>query len=287
MTTQATRPQLTYRTVQVTSARRIAPRLTRVTFTGTDLRDFTSVAPDQYVKVFFPPEGHRRPRLPPPVHGDDTVSWYRTYLAMPDGVRPPMRTYTVRAHRPEARELDIDFVLHADPGPASAWAERAEPGDEVALLGPHGLYAVPEGTSWQLLVGDESAIPAIGALLEALPDGAAARVFVEVEGPEDELDLATRGEVDLRWVHRSGAAHGQAVLAAVRAADLPAGQPYAWLAGESSLVRFTRRHLVRERGVDKRAITFCGYWRRGASEEDAGRENLRKLDAGEPLEEEE
>lgn len=275
---------MAYRSLTVTEVRGLSPHLTRITFTGEDLRDFTSVAPDQYVKVFFPLPGQNRPQLPPPI-ADDVTSWYRTYLAMPDGVRPPMRTYTVRAHRPEVPEIDIDFVLHPDSGPASAWAASAEPGSEVALLGPHGLYSVPEGSTWQLLVGDESAIPAIGAIVEGLPEGARARVFVEVADLADRQDFATAADVQVHWIPRRGS-YGDAVLAAVRAAELPRGRPYAWISGEASMVKFTRRHLVRERGVDKRAITFTGYWRLGRSEEDTGRESLRKLDSGEPIEEE-
>ncbi|WP_199433898.1 siderophore-interacting protein [Qaidamihabitans albus] len=286
MTTQAqtTPASLTYRSMRVGTVRRLTRHLVRITFTGEDLRDFTDVAPDQYLKVFFPLRDEERPRLPPPISGD-VMSWYRTYLAMPDDVRPPMRTYTVRAFRAEVPELDIDFVLHPDSGPAARWAASAAPGAEVAFLGPSGLYAVPRDTDWQLLVGDESAIPAIGAILESLPAGFPARVFVEVDSAEHELRLDTAGEVDVRWVHRGGARHGAAVLAAVRTAAFPAGQPYAWLSGEAGMVKFLRRHLVRERGVDKRAITFTGYWRLGRSEEEQGREQVRKIDAGEPPDE--
>ncbi|OQO90283.1 NADPH-dependent ferric siderophore reductase [Saccharomonospora piscinae] len=282
MTTEATRPKLAYLTARVLRVRGITPRLVRVTLSGTDLRTVVDTAPDQYVKVFFPAPGTRTPQLPPPL-SDDAMSWYRRYLDMPDGQRPAMRTYTVREARPERGELDIDFVLHACAGPASSWAASARPGDEVALLGPHGLYDVPVGTSWQLLVGDESAIPAIAAICERLPESATATVFVEVGDAADELPLrrAGGGRVDVRWVRRDGAAPGEAVLAAVRAAALPQGEPYAWLAGEAGLVKHVRRHLVRERGIDKRHITFTGYWRRGRSEDDAGREQLRAYDRGE------
>ncbi len=284
MTTEATtRPALAYRTGTVHAVRDLTPRLRRVTFTGADLRDVADAGPDQYVKVFFPTAGTSAPQLP--ALSDDTLSWYRTYLALPDAVRPPMRTYTVRAARPEIGEVDIDFVRHADPGPGSSWAEAARPGDEVAFLGPHGLYSVPSGASWQLLVGDETAVPAISAILERLPEQATARVFVEVADAADEIPLpgpATgHGDVRVDWVHRDGAAPGEAVLDAVRRAELPGATPYAWLAGEAGLVKHTRRHLVRDRGVDKRAITFTGYWRRGRTEEDAGRERLRRHDRGE------
>ncbi|GAA1245895.1 hypothetical protein GCM10009676_34850 [Prauserella halophila] len=271
---QPARPQLTFRRLTVSATRRLTPHLLRVTLTGDDLDGFGTAAPDQYVKVFFPHGDRTRPDLPPPIEGD-TASWYRTYLAMPDDVRPPMRTYTVRAFRPEQCELDLDFVLHPDGGPASTWASSARPGDEVALMGPHGIYAVPEDATWQLLVGDESAIPAIAAILEQLPRDACARVFIEVGDPADRFDLPSpAADVDVRWIVRSPGSYGDAVLDAVRAADLPPAAPYAWLAGEAELVKFARRHLVRDRGVDKRAVTFTGYWRKGRSEEEIGRESL-------------
>ncbi|EIE97698.1 siderophore-interacting protein [Saccharomonospora glauca] len=283
MSIEATRPRLAYLSAYVRHVRALTPRLVRITFAGPDLAHVVDSAPDQYVKVFFPAPGTDRPQLPPPL-ADDAMSWYRRYLAMPDGTRPAMRTYTVRSARPREAELDIDFLLHDDAGPGASWAASARPGDEVALLGPYGLYDVPTGTSWQLLVGDESALPAIAAICERLPEGAKAAVFVEVADATDEIPLAGDGRhVDVRWVHRGEAPVGEAVLAAVREATFPPGAPYAWVSGEASLVKHVRRHLVRERGVDKRHITFTGYWRRGRSEEDTGREQLRAHDRGEVL----
>lgn len=268
---------MSYIEAKVSGVRRLTPHMSRVTFSGPSLDD---LAPDQYVKVFFPQPGQPEPVLPEPLAGDEVLSWYRTYLAMPDDVRPPMRTYTVRALRPASQEIDIDFVLHGDEGPASAWASRASAGDRIALLGPHGLYEVPEGTTWQLLIGDETAIPAIGAIVEALPAGTRALVYVELADREDRQVFETRGAVELHWIVRDDRPVGEALLEAVRKADLPGGTPYAWVSGEASMVKYVRRHLVRERGVDKRAITFTGYWRHGMSEEAAGRETVRQIDSG-------
>ncbi|MFD5095909.1 siderophore-interacting protein [Amycolatopsis thailandensis] len=269
---------MSYIEAKVTGVRRLTPHMSRVTFSGASLVD---QAPDQYLKVFFPQPGQSEPVLPAPLSGDEVYSWYRTYLAMPDDVRPPMRTYTVRALRPSVQEVDIDFVLHGDEGPASAWASGASEGDKVAFLGPHGLYDVPEGTNWQLLIGDETAIPAIGAIVEALPAGTRALVYVEIGDREDRQVFETQGTVELHWVVRGSQSIGEAVLDAVRKAELPGGTAYAWISGEANMVKLARRHLVRERGIDKRAICFTGYWRQGMSEEAAGREAMRQAEAGE------
>ncbi|MGV9298439.1 siderophore-interacting protein [Amycolatopsis sp. NPDC003676] len=265
---------LTYHPGKVIAVRRITPHMARVTFDCPGLAAAGPVAPDAYVKVFFPLPGDEEPHLPPAEMGeDDVLSWYRRYLAMPDDVRPPMRTYTVRAARPESGEVDVDFVLHEESGgPASTWAGQAEVGGRVAFLGPHGLYDVPDGTTWQLLVGDETALPAIGGILERLPQSARASVYVEIPDRAERQTFETNGAVEVHWVVRGARTHGEALVDAVRAAELPNGTPYAWVSGEAGVVKLVRRHLVRERGFDKTAICFTGYWRQGLSEEAAGRQ---------------
>ncbi|MFB9686343.1 siderophore-interacting protein [Amycolatopsis plumensis] len=270
---------LTYHRARVSAIRPVTPHMVRVTFAADSFRDVPAGAPDQYVKVFFPLRGQDAPVLPET--GSDVMSWYRTYLAMPDDVRPPMRTYTVRAHRPQAAEIDVDFVLHGDTGPASAWASRAARGDRVTFTGPYGLYAPPDGCAWQLLVGDETALPAIGAIIEQLPPGARASVFVELADRAERQAFETRGAVEIHWVLRGTRPRGEALLESLRAAAFPGGTPYAWVSGEAGVVKAVRRHLVREREVDKRLICFTGYWRLGMSEEAAGREAVRAAEAGE------
>ncbi|MGA6164032.1 siderophore-interacting protein [Amycolatopsis magusensis] len=261
----------TYHPLHVSAVRRLTPHMARITFeVATTVPD---VGPDQYVKLFFPVPGAERPVLPPSLDDGEVLTWYRRYLAMPDAERPPMRTYTVRAIRPS--EIDVDFVLH-DVGPASSWAERASAGDELIFLTPpHALYTPPDDAEWQLLVGDESTIPAVGAIIESLPEDAVVRAYVEIGDRADEQTFDTAAkDVEITWIARDGRPHGEAVLDAVRAAELPDGKAYSWLSGEASLVKFARRHLVRDRTFDKRAITFTGYWRQGKTEEEVGREAL-------------
>jgi NADPH-dependent ferric siderophore reductase len=244
----------------------------RVSLVGEDLRGFTAPCADSYIKLFFPRPGQDRPQLPAAPDGDISC-WYRSYLAMPDDIRPAMRTYTVRRH--SGVELDVDFVLHDDGGPASRWASTARPGDNVAFFGPGGVHSVPEQTDWQLLIGDETALPAIGAILESLPRGAVAHAYIEVDNPAEQQDFQTLGNIEVQWIHRHAGPHGKALLDAVRSAEFPAGRLYGWISGEASLVKFARRHLVRDRGFDRRAIAFTGYWRLGLTQDE---ENQRQLE---------
>jgi NADPH-dependent ferric siderophore reductase len=240
--------------VTVTRVRTVTPHLVRITFGGADLADFHDDGPDQRFKLFLPRDGQDRPLVP---EGDD---WFARWRALPDAVRPTMRTYTVRRYRPEPAEIDVDFVLHGDAGPATAWAARARPGDAAVLLGVRADHAPPAGAAWQLLAGDGSALPAIAAILERtdLPTLA----YVEVAGAVDRVELEVPGDSTVRWVYRADGP--DALLRAVRGADLPAGSPYAWVAGESAAVQAIRRHLVADRGIAPDAVTFGGYWRLGA-----------------------
>ena len=245
--------------VHVGRVRRLSPRMARITFGGADLAHFADDGPDQRMKLFLPVPGRDAPDVP---RGDD---WYTRWRAMDPAVRPIMRTYTVRAARPADAELDVDFVLHGDSGPASAWAERARPGDRAAIFGAYAEHHPLPDARWHLIAGDETALPAIGAIIDGLPAGTPARVFVEVADDAERRHLTVAPDVDVTWVPRGGAPAGETSVlqAAIRGADMPDDDPYAWVAGEASTVRDIRRHLVRERGIAKESITFMGYWRRG------------------------
>ncbi|MGH8909276.1 MAG: siderophore-interacting protein [Egibacteraceae bacterium] len=271
-----------YYRAHVVRAQRVTPHVVRVSFGGDDLTGFARELPDQYVKLFFPLSGQTVPAVPV-LTDDDVAGWYQRYLAMPDDIRPVMRTLTVRRHRAETGEVDVDFVLHGDGGPASRWAMRAQPGDQVGILTAQGLYLPPDTAQWQLIAGDETALPAIGAIgaiVESMPPTTRALVFVEVAGGAGEQPLDTPEDVQLRWVHRGAipAGRSDALLDAVRGATFPEGPHYAWIAGEARAVRVLRRHLVNDRGFDKAAITFTGYWRLGKTEvEEYTPEELEEL----------
>ncbi|MFC0432385.1 siderophore-interacting protein [Kutzneria buriramensis] len=244
-----------YKLVTVTRVRQVSPRTRRLTFGGPELADFTSVAPDQQVKLFFGRNGEARPWVPQPPADGDTMRWYQAYLDVPEERRPWMRAYSVRAHRADDAEIDIDFLMHDVDGPATRWAAAAEPGDVVGLLGPTRSHLVTPGPyDWQLFAGDQSALPAIAASLAQLPVGAKALAYIEIADEREVQDLSSSAEIEVRWVHNG-------LLDAVRAAEFPDGAVYAWLAGEAYLVRSLRRHLVGDRGVPRHMIAFAGYWR--------------------------
>lgn len=254
--------------VRVVRAVSVTPHLRRVSVAGEQLARFPFAGPDQRVKLLLPQAGQDEPQL-------DGVSTIPEILALPDAVRPIMRTYTVRRHRPDACEIDIDFALHAEHpeqmGPASAWAAVARPGDRVALYGPAASYDPPADTAWQLVAGDESALPAITAILEHLPADSRGHVLIEIPDDADRQPLDLPSGVEVRWLSRAGrpAAHSTLLADAVRDLPLPDEPGYVWLAGESGVVTGLRRHLVADRGLPRERITFTGYWRHGRAEGDA------------------
>lgn len=243
---------------QVSRVRHLSPHLRRITLVAPEIAGFGRQGGDHFVRMLFAPEGRDRPVVP---GGDD---WWGRLRAMPGPERPVLRNYTVRRLRPDRAEIDVDIVLHDGGGPGSRWGREAVPGSVVGLIDQYAMHTPGPRTDWQLICGDETALPAIGGILEALDVGARAEVFVEVPGPGDVQDLMTAGEARVHWLHRdeTGHDHGRALLAAVRAADLPTGRPYAWVAGEAATVAGLRRHLTRERGVSREEALFCGYWRR-------------------------
>ncbi|MFI1202849.1 siderophore-interacting protein [Streptomyces sp. NPDC020883] len=264
--------------VRVARTRRLGPSMVRITFTGERLAELASGGRDQRFKLFLP-----QPHQSAPVFEDTGDGWYATWRAQDPAERPVMRSYTIREQRPHLGEFDVDFALHGadDPasaagGPASRWALAARPGDRLTVLAPAvadngGVdFRPPPGTDWILLTGDETALPAIAGNLAWLSPGTVAKVWIEIGHEDDRRALPSFADVEVTWLVRehAGPGRGEPVLDALRAAGLPEGTPYAWIAGEAGTVKAVRRHLVRERGFDRRAVKFTGYWRRGATEED-------------------
>ena len=277
MTTAVAAP-FRFFSLHVVRTERLGPSLVRVSFAGDDLAYFFSDGCDQSLSLFLPQPGQLEPAVPFEL-GD---GWWQGWREIPDDVRAVMRSYTLRALRRDPDEIDIDFVLHEPAGPASRWASRAAAGDRVVLLGPAIAdnrairFRPPQDADLVVVWGDETAVPAASAILEALPAGTRARVWLEVQHAGDIQDLATEADAEVTWLVREsqGAEGSPMALGPLRAAQLPSAErPYVWIAGESGQVKALRRHFVGERGFDRRRVTFVGYWRQGLSEEqlrDAG-----------------
>lgn len=278
MTTAVAAP-FRFFSLQVVRTRRLGPSLVRVTFAGPDLKDFHSDGRDQSLSLFLPHPGQPEPVIPIEL-GD---GWWQGWRELPDDVRAVMRSYTLRDLRRAPDEIDIDFVLHGvEPGaaiaagPASRWASRAAAGDRVVLLGPAIAdnrairFRPPEDADLVVVWGDETAVPAACAIVESLPAGTRARVWLEVPHADDIQDVRTEAEAEITWLVQEEASVESSPMAlhAIRSAELPdASHPYVWIAGESGCVKELRRHFVRERGIDRRRVTFVGYWRQGLTEE--------------------
>jgi NADPH-dependent ferric siderophore reductase len=297
-------PRPSYRPFAVTVAgiRRLSDTFTRVTFTGPELHDFGTVGLDQRVKIILPLPGVGISPLP------ENESWYEAWRNLPETRRNPIRTYTVRAVRPGAREIDIDFVAHGDTGPASRWVRRAAIGDPLTVVGPDARGENPtSGVEWRpgnarnvLIAGDETAAPAICAILAALPRDSRGSAFIEVPSDSDVMHTGAPEGVHVTWLTRgqaeASASHGSALESAVRTWtnryitdrhrgaevadvdiehdilwDVPectakGSDLYAWLAGEASVIKTLRRFLVSETGIDRKQVAFMGYWRHGRAE---------------------
>ncbi|GAA2011445.1 siderophore-interacting protein [Nakamurella flavida] len=241
----------------VTGAQMLTPGLRRVHFRSDDLSAFRdSVHTDRYVKLVFLKPGVTYPQ---PLH----LKALRDQLPPED--MPVVRTYAALFPDHDAGTVSIDFVVHGDQGVAGPWAAAAQPGDQLLANGPGGAYAPDPTADWHLLVGDETALPAITAALQALPADAVAHVVVEVEGAGYQLDLPLPAGATLHWVHRDT---GGSVQDVVRGLDWLPGRVHVFAHGEAQqMMHGLRPYLLRERGVPRDLLSISGYWRQGRTEE--------------------
>jgi NADPH-dependent ferric siderophore reductase len=247
---------------------RLSPHMVRVHLGGPAFDDFVAgadpeslAATDTYVKLLLAKPGLG---LEPPYDLEALRE------ALPKQDRPARRTYTVRAVDHVARTIAIDFVVHGDDGLAGPWAASAQPGDRLALSGPGGGYAPSDDPSvTHVLLGDDSALPAIGAALEAMHDAATGVALVEVAGPGDEQAIRHPAGVDLRWLHRdaTGAEPGTLLLAAAGALTRPSSPVQVFAHGERAAMKAIRRLLQDEWQLEKRDLSLSAYWALGRAED--------------------
>lgn len=247
------RPRPTPRRIDVLRVEPLSPRMVRIRFGGPAVHDLVWRGPAAHLKLIVPEPGRHAVELPGP-----------------DAPRSPrMRTYTPRRISAETGEIDIDFVLHGD-GPASQWAAGAAVGDQLVMMGPAPGYAVDAGAAWFLLIGDDSALPALETILEALPATAAAIVRIEVPDKGEVRTLAAASpRADIQWVTRgpdpraAGASLEKAVL---ELADVPDGPGRIYIGCEAAAVRRIRELLRAKPWIDRARVVARGYWRLGQAD---------------------
>jgi NADPH-dependent ferric siderophore reductase len=245
----------------------------RVTLGGGEIEKFRPMGFDQWFRLFLPIGGDAGlDRVPAKAN---KMFGYLKFLRIPDGERPVMRNYSVRAYRAATAdagaEIDVDFVLHGSAadgtaGPASRWAETCRPGEHVLIIDEGLTFNPQRGTDRVLLVGDETALPAIASISASLPSDAAGLAIIEVPTREDALSFPHPAGLEIVWIVRPhDAAPGSLALETLGRTALPEAPFHAYAAGEQALASGVRKHLVGERGVDKNAVSFCGYWKIGAA----------------------
>ena len=310
MTTTADQLPLLLEEIEVVGVERLSPSFVRVEFGSPALADLGVDGPlyDQRIKLIFPNAHGRLPSM----EGADE-SWFESWMEIPEAERGAMRTYTVRALRGTGADtrLVVDFVIHGDgdeSGPGGDWGAHAAVGQRVITMAPRrgvefgGIEFAPGTAKRLLLVGDETAVPAVAAVLECLPATTRGAVFLEVPVPADVLPLDRPSGVEVHWLPRDGAprsvalhaavlehlgeeptapvvdevdpdlwetptysSSGEDVDTAVRAVGHEFDDLYAWIAGESKMVTGLRRALVKDLGIDRHQVAFMGYWRVGVA----------------------
>ena len=245
----AERPRKARYEATVQQVQRLTPRMIRVIFGGPQLAAFNWNGPAAHIKLFL------------------------GALSSDADARPLSRTYTPRRFDAARHELTVDFVLHGE-GPGSSWAAQAQQGQPMVIAGPGRCYALDGQIDWLFVVGDESAIPAVATILEAVPDSVRTEVLLEVNDAADEFALAATGSnVSIRWLHRAqpitadnGARAGAELAAGVAAFAQPAGSGRVYVACEADAMRGIRRQLLQQLGLPREWVTTRGYWKQGAAD---------------------
>lgn len=245
------------RLLQVKRITPLSPSIRRITLSGDDLNGFLSASFDDHIKLFLPESPGKKPNLP--VVGEKGVEFDES---LP---KPLTRDYTPRRYNPDTNELDIDFVLNHE-GPASSWASQADVGHYLGVAGPRGSFVIPAGFDWHLLMGDETAIPAIARRLEELPASSKAIVIIKIASEGSKIALQGSCDIDVRWVLQDRDAlpedEAEALAASLGELVLPAGEGYVWAAGEYSDIKALREYIIDKFKIDKKRIRASSYWRK-------------------------
>jgi NADPH-dependent ferric siderophore reductase len=223
------------RTLTVQTVVKLTPHMLRIGFTSDDLQDFVSLSADDHVKLFFPAEGGR----------------------------DCMRDYTPRYFDTEQGTISIDFAMH-DAGVATKWAAAAKVGDQLEIGGPRGSAVIPKDFDWYWLIGDETALPAIGRWLEEAPAGLMVTTVVIIDSDDDRQSISTKATWTPIWLPRNGAKDDAGLLQATLAGrEVPSGDGFVWIAAEGSIARSLRTYVIDHRQHRREWTKAAGYWVRG------------------------
>jgi NADPH-dependent ferric siderophore reductase len=249
------------RILHVKSVKDIAPRFRRIVFQGENLERYDRG--DQFHgRLVFQPRGTLEPRWPMLDH--------RGHVVWPDDKAVPTRVYTIRHVDAAAQEITVDFALHANPGPATRWAMDARPGDLAGILGPAANG--PKPAEFNVLVGDETALPGIARILESLPVNATGHAFIEVDAKTDEWLLRRPAGLSVVWLHRRGADAGTTTLLvdAIRSVKWPEklDTVFVWGGCEHKAFSAIYRHLKKDIGLPRDRFVLYSHWHKDLSEED-------------------
>ncbi|WP_027348687.1 siderophore-interacting protein [Halotalea alkalilenta] len=258
---------------EVLRTERLSPRMIRVVLGGEGIDAFDENAYAAHIKLMLPRPGQREPSLP--TLGEQGPVW------PPASQRPIVRTYSVRACDRDKGELVVDFVAHGDEGPASRWALAARPGDRIGIAGPGGPMPMLKPADWTLLAGDMTALPAIAAMLERLPEDARGCALIEIPDPAERQELRHPSGVELRWLVREAKSPSESrlLLDAAIALDIPSqASLFAWVGGENAAVIALRDHLRDRHSLRKPMLYAVPYWKYTLDEETYHQERHRVMD---------
>lgn len=247
--------------VQVRSVTNVAAFVKRVTLAAEEFRTFAPAGADEYFGLIMPPVD--MPLVMPDVN---TMNVRAAVNRIPAHQRPDLRWYTIRSHRPGVGEVDVDIVTHGTSGPGSRWALSVSVGDEAGFRCGSAAYDAPESGAHQLIIGDETSLPAIAAIADAVRDNPSThdRILAAIEVPDDDHATPLASPFSVVRLQRGDAAPGSLLLPALAEMSLPP-LDYAWACGESALATGARRFLVKTHGMHRRSVMFSGYWKVGAA----------------------